>query len=148
MRRRICRASRCTLPCLTILNPKKGCEFQQRLKRQKNPPHFILCSPVACNLLHEINNPRHKGNGIRCELSCIKMHATKNADRCSLIGIVFGRYYRIICVLFFVKKMFPILLEYLKFHQMHQVIVVCFLQHSSNHQHISSMHYSYPYYHL
>ena len=24
-------------------------------------------------------------------LSCIKMHATKNADRCSLIGIVFGR---------------------------------------------------------
>ena len=31
--------------------------MQQRLKRQKNPPHFILCSPVACNLLHEIKNP-------------------------------------------------------------------------------------------
>ena len=58
--------------------------------------------------------------------SCIKMHATKNADRCSLIGIVFERYYRIICVLFFVKRLFLTLLEYLKFHQMHQVIVVYF----------------------
>ena len=49
-------------------------------------------------------------------LSCIKMHATKNADRYSLIGIVFERYYRIICVLFFVKRLFLTLLEGLKFH--------------------------------
>jgi len=39
------RASRCTLPCLTILNPKNCGRFQQRLKRQKNPPHWIL-SPL------------------------------------------------------------------------------------------------------
>ena len=121
----------------------------QCLKRQKNPPHFISCSPVACNLLHEIKNPRYKGNGIRCEI-CRASRCTlqKMPIGVQLIGIVFRGYYRIICVLFFVRKMFPILLEYLKFHQMHQVIVVCFLQHSSNHQHIFSMPHSSAYYHL
>ena len=41
---------------LYILNPQKCGGFQQRLKRQKNPPHFISCIPVACNLLHEMMN--------------------------------------------------------------------------------------------
>ena len=108
-----------------------------------------VISLVACNLLHEIKNPRHKGNGIRCEI-CRASRCTlqKMPIGVQLIGIVFRGYYRIICVLFFVRKMFPILLEYLKFHQMHQVIVVCFLQHSSNHQHIFSMPHSSAYYHL
>ena len=37
---------------------------------------------VACNLLHEIKNPRHKGNGIRCEI--------RRASRCTLQKMPIG----------------------------------------------------------
>ena len=92
------RASRCTLPCLTILNLPKVRWISTTFKTSEKSTALDFIFLVACNLLHEIRNrwceewrsklhwvnPRMAGYSINLwatscaewNLSCIKMHAT------------------------------------------------------------------------